>query len=256
MKNNSTTAIPRFYVDHAADVSHGGYSVVTKDNCIKQTAAFARYAFELPPQEVVEFVVVEEVTFVTPCSIRDFLSKQSDEWLAAGLLSPQDRKRVYDDVVLTERNSILDRIASVSTTISEEDLRRWRAGVVIHPSTGTSVTLVPDAVLESLAELLRLKASEATAKLDVARLESQIQQVFKNQERLRENIKSLEKVGDNPLLRRYLSDLDKEEDDLIRARKSIGDLTLDIQKLTGDMQALRLTAATAAKALRALRVVS
>lgn len=33
------------------------------------------------------------------------------------------------------------------------------------------------------------------------------------QERLRENIRSMEKVvGENPLLQRYLKDLDKEED--------------------------------------------
>jgi hypothetical protein len=253
MKNNSTAAVPRFYVDHAADVAHGGYSIVTKTNCIKQTAAFARYAFELPPQEVVEFVVVEEVTYETSCSPRHFLTKQSDEWLAAGLLSPEDRKRVFDDVLLSERDSVLDRIASVSTSISEDDVRRWKAGVVIHPASGAAVTLLPETLLQSLAEYLHMKSTETTSKQDITRLEAQMQQVFKNQERLRENIRSLEKVGDNPLLRRYLSDLDKEEDDLIRARQSIEVLTIGLQKLTGEIQALRVALSTSAKALRLTR---
>ena len=53
-----------------------------------------------------------------------------------------------------------------------------------------------------------------------------IEDTFKNQERLRENIRSFEKQANSKLVKRYLSDMDKEEDDLIRQRKEIKKLEL------------------------------
>ena len=51
-------------------------------------------------------------------------------------------------------------------------------------------------------------------------------------------------------LPRYLQDLDKEEDDLIRTRQSIDTITVNMQKLAGDIQALRLSLSAEAKAIR------
>jgi hypothetical protein len=48
-----------------------------------------------------------------------------------------------------------------------------------------------------------------------------MERVHANQSRLRENIKSIEKVSSSKLVDRYLADLDKEEDDLIATRKKI-----------------------------------
>merc|ERR1711898_30482 len=56
--------------------------------------------------------------------------------------------------------------------------------------------------------------------------EKSIADTFKNQERLRENIRSFEKQANSKLVKRYLSDMDKEEDDLIRQRKEIKKLEL------------------------------
>ena len=47
-----------------------------------------------------------------------------------------------------------------------------------------------------------------------------VSEAFKNQDRLRENIRSMEKVGSNKLTERYLKDLDKEEDGLIHRRRT------------------------------------
>merc|ERR1712039_279451 len=48
-----------------------------------------------------------------------------------------------------------------------------------------------------------------------------VKKIFENQERLRENIKSMEHVRTGSLLDRYMNDMDKEESDLISTRKRI-----------------------------------
>merc|ERR1712039_558799 len=48
-----------------------------------------------------------------------------------------------------------------------------------------------------------------------------VKKIFENQERLRENIKSMEHVRTGNLLDRYMNDMDKEENDLISTRQRI-----------------------------------
>ena len=71
-----------------------------------------------------------------------------------------------------------------------------------------------------------LMVKDAKAVLDgcraqVSAKEKSIADTFKNQERLRQNIQSFEKQANSKLVKRYLADMDREEDDLIRQRKEI-----------------------------------
>jgi len=50
---------------------------------------------------------------------------------------------------------------------------------------------------------------------------NRVKKIFQNQERLRENIKSMENVRTGSLLDRYMADMDKEESDLIETRARI-----------------------------------
>ena len=63
-------------------------------------------------------------------------------------------------------------------------------------------------------------------------------------ERLRENIKSLEKVGKNALTDRYLTDLDKEEDGLIQTRRAIAALEEDDAAIVAKIGAIKLSLAS------------
>ena len=51
-----------------------------------------------------------------------------------------------------------------------------------------------------------------------------VSEAFKNQDRLRENIRAFEKIGSNELLTRYLGDMGREEDGLIKTRAEIAKL--------------------------------
>ena len=80
--------------------------------------------------------------------------------------------------------------------------------------------------------------------------EAKIAEAFTNQERLRENIRSMEKVGTNALLTRYLKDLDKEEDDLIQTRRAIARLDEEDAAYVRQIGAAQLELGTVVQRLR------
>ena len=86
---------------------------------------------------------------------------------------------------------------------------------------------------------MKRNAAERQKKAKLAR----IKEVFTNQDRLRENIRSFEKFGTNQLTNRYLKDLDKEEDELIEIRKAIAALEEADATLLSEMKAMRLVLA-------------
>lgn len=61
--------------------------------------------------------------------------------------------------------------------------------------------------------------------------EEHVSTIFKNQDRLRQNIKSMEKMPSNDLVKRYLADLNSEETDLINTRQEITALNAEIVAL-------------------------
>ena len=82
-----------------------------------------------------------------------------------------------------------------------------------------------------------------------------IPQVFENQNRLRENIKSLEKVQNDTLVNRYLVDLNREEDDLIRVQKAIAEEEEKLFQCRQDLKHTKLAASDLAKKMRLLVAV-
>ena len=72
-------------------------------------------------------------------------------------------------------------------------------------------------------------------------LSTAIEHHFSNQDRLRENLKSLEKVAGagGDLTKRYLRDLDKQEDELLQARRSIQGLEEADCKLSDELKQRR-----------------
>jgi hypothetical protein len=76
----------------------------------------------------------------------------------------------------------------------------------------------------------------------IAQLNKHIAKVFKNQERLRENIVCLEKVSaKSSLVDSYIKDLNNEEDDLIRTRKAIDSLEALKTDLSSSIKNLKMS---------------
>jgi len=105
-------------------------------------------------------------------------------------------------------------------------------------------------VLAKLGALHGLKARRQEGQRKVQTSNARISEAFKNQDRLRENIRSMEKVGSNKLTERYLKDLDKEEDELIQTRRAIARLEEEDAALVREMSAALLELGTQVQRLR------
>merc|ERR1712195_229918 len=79
-----------------------------------------------------------------------------------------------------------------------------------------------------------------TASHTILTNEAAIEQTFTNQERLRENLKSLESHQTSPLVQRYLADMD-EEDVLIERREQIHQLKTTVVETTASLEELVAT---------------
>ena len=66
VKNNAVSkdqTVEHFYIDHHAMSNHNGYTIVTKNSCVKSVMGFSRFDLSLKPQEEVKFHVEEEAAF-------------------------------------------------------------------------------------------------------------------------------------------------------------------------------------------------
>ena len=106
----------------------------------------------------------------------------------------------------------------------------------------TTPQALPHGLLSLLESIQAAEAQRGEGRRKKAALSTAIEHHFSNQDRLRENLKSLEKVAGSAtcdLTKRYLRDLDKQEDELLQARRSIQALEEADCKLSDDLKQRR-----------------
>merc|ERR1712066_685796 len=114
--------------------------------------------------------------------------------------------------------------------------------------------MVPPAVLEPLANKATIHNEIQAHKRQLKAQTDTIDKITKTQARLRENIKGLEKVEAADLLKRYLKDLNEQEDELLKANSSIKQL--DEQIFAAQASLTKVNAQCIANAKAALRDVN
>jgi len=212
IQNNSTEkSVNKFYIDHTADARNGGYVITTKEQCIKSVIGFSRYAFSLKPQEKVEFAVIEEASYATGQAginaLETFLNKQVPDLLKMKV------KGLTNEFIEAIKNvvgkkDVLEALRKMgSDNFTEKQFLIW---VELYFNTKVLGASLKEKLIRSLN--IRNKIDEVTTASNNAN--EAIQKNHQNQSRLRENIKSLEKMPSSDLMKRYLRDMDKEEDDL------------------------------------------
>jgi uncharacterized protein YaaN involved in tellurite resistance len=80
--------------------------------------------------------------------------------------------------------------------------------------------------------------------------QAHVTKVEQNQERLRHNIKSMEKVENKSLVDRYLQDLNNQEDDLIATNSVLEQLADDQAEATVELEQVRSRITAEATKLR------
>jgi hypothetical protein len=245
VKNNSQRAIPQFYIDHTASPLSGGFEIVTKTNAIKSATGFTRYEFKLSPQTDVEFTVAEETKFCEKIrghsALQEFLVGRARAMQNKGVMDEKTTKRL-EEVVARHTQIQALRKCEKPGSLTEAH---------VHNMREQTDAKVPSDVIEAVNKLLEMQGKREVVKRKISTHQSRERKVFENQERLRQNIKSMEQVHNcGELLKRYLTDLERDEDDLMKTRKSIEDLDEEKISLENDIKSQELSISSMAKKYR------
>ena len=254
LKNNSMErTIPKFYIEHTASSAHDGYVIKTKEHCIKSVTGFSRFEFVIAPQQEIEFTVVEEATYSTELtdlgSLSSFLggTQEIQKLLKAKVISEMTIGAVKEFI---RKREIRDAFADIEAeSVTEKKVKMWQSGSVVDDPT-QPISLIPQTLLSKCMKLLELEKRRQECSRLVASYNERIGKVFTDQERLRANIKSLEKQPGCELVKRYLQDLNKMEDEVISARKKVEELEGSDALLVYEYQTLKTAIALEARKLR------
>ena len=271
VKNASNASVKHLYIEHHASSTRGGFVITTAGKaCIKQVTGFSRYDLQLDPHAEVTLDVEEEAVTETRIlstgQIAAFLDDSAEVLIESGLLAPTVYMQLCFQRDLSKALAILQTITGRSHCGSAWSTTE-RALVASVKEAGLFAQLIAQlqdgsvkeaakklfAAFTSASEDFALKAKALTAASHtISTNEAAILQTFTNQERLRENLKSLELHQNSPLVQRYLGDMDKEEDVLIQRRDQIHQLKNTKVEITAYLDELVNTAQGDAKRLLAL----
>ena len=262
IKNNAVSkdqAVDHFYIDHAASASNNGYSVVTTDRCVKATTGFARFDLRLEPQEEIQFVVEEEAEFTEtktmPLTFVADLEKLSPE--EQSVVSPTVVATVTRMAHLFHAKKLMDLVIKTTSARAIQTYLSVDNITFLQAQTSFEALKVDwkqgDQFTRNYQRMVKELREEKQTKLLIETKEASVKTVFANQERLRQNLVSLEHHNKSDLVKRYLKDMSREEDDLIEKRKHIDDLKGHLQKnadnLSASVSALRRLAMTCKETL-------
>eukprot|EP01129_Flabellula_baltica_P002839 TRINITY_DN12739_c0_g1_i1.p1 TRINITY_DN12739_c0_g1~~TRINITY_DN12739_c0_g1_i1.p1 ORF type:complete len:917 (+),score=216.64 TRINITY_DN12739_c0_g1_i1:50-2800(+) len=245
--NNSTDKkIEKFYIDHTASSSYDGFEVTTKtENLIKDVMGFARYMFSLDPLESMEFTVTEEATYktryTTTGDIRTFLKNRVPYLTKIGVVDSQTISVLKSIIIHRNTLEVVKQLSSSNYSI--ERLVEWRN------SNESGELHVPEDLLQIVEIVLNRQEISKGKMRELQVHNDHISKVHENQKRLRLNIKSLEEVSGSQLMKRYLLDLDKEEDDLKQSNAEIDKITSEKSELDAAISKIKQHLTLVAKAL-------
>mmetsp|Transcript_131026 Transcript_131026/g.339329 ORF Transcript_131026/g.339329 Transcript_131026/m.339329 type:complete len:812 (-) Transcript_131026:193-2628(-) len=264
IKNNGSKAVPRFYVEHTARSDRGGFSILSSEHAVKQTTGWARFCLSVEAGAEISLDVVEEATYEEPVmktesGLANFFRSRASDLVKKGVLKADLRQLMSNSLSKLRLQSLLKEFLSLSNgsvEISEEKLLSWEQEGCPWAVDGAENS-DPDALVGKVkaivVQLRKLKDQQQKRK-DLQRRQDvdskRVEKIFQNQQRLRENIKSMEHVRTGTLLDRYMNDMDKEENDLIGTRKRMEEVDEQMASLTAEMSSCALQISMETKALQ------
>jgi len=237
ISNSSVKNIKALYIEHCAGNDFGGFVITTSDNSIKSVTGFSRFQFSLEGKEAKIFHVTEEANYNTKhfsaSSLVEFTNRSAKSLLERKILTKDTFIGILSIIKQSEQKDAYRKIENLN--FNENDVKRWESGLSFKFDVTTDFefdpTYIPPTLLQKLNQQIELKARTAIINAEIRAQEDAIAQVFKNQNRLRDNIKSLEKVENKELVNRYLKDLNKEEDELLLTRARISELQVELSNV-------------------------
>jgi hypothetical protein len=221
--NCSDRSIDSFYIEHCASTQHGGFVIVTDTNCIKSVTGFSRFKVALPSLGNCEFVVREEAFYeevfgVSSCNGAILNNRSVAE---SGKLDQGLRTELQEAVNRDALNGLFQYIARQQRKGDEGSMKKLADLVAACNQVVQKQTSQLLSQLETL-DSHRENLSVHQRQLAVAKKE--IDTVCANQSRVRDNLERLKEHSSSVVVRRYLEDMNRDEDTICSARKKIVEL--------------------------------
>lgn len=227
MRNSSSIrTIDAFYIDHSACSHNGGYVITTTDRRAKSVTGFSRFELALPPAEEVTFIVEEEVFYSNTYSGVGEIKEQLKSRTVGPVISSELRARL-DRLIIRDGMIGLLRQVSRNANVSKDDVEACKANAAEYFSNHEALRANLTALIDKANQLKEFKNGEVTILRKIQLQNDKIETVVKNQQRLRDNLEKLTEHGNSALVRRYLDDMNRDEDTLIEARKNVLELTAE-----------------------------
>eukprot|EP00405_Crypthecodinium_cohnii_P015378 CAMPEP_0206458374 /NCGR_PEP_ID=MMETSP0324_2-20121206/23532_1 /ASSEMBLY_ACC=CAM_ASM_000836 /TAXON_ID=2866 /ORGANISM="Crypthecodinium cohnii, Strain Seligo" /LENGTH=848 /DNA_ID=CAMNT_0053929701 /DNA_START=48 /DNA_END=2594 /DNA_ORIENTATION=- len=258
IKNNGTRRVPALYVEHSARTDRGGFAIRSEEHCTKRVTGWARYCLAVDPEAEVKFDVVEDATYVeklfmTPESIATFLASRAKTLQELGVLKEETMVELKQVERMVHVASFLERLTS-DCNLSEEMLLTWEQNVAESHEAGPPELVA--GIAEMLAKVREMKKvySDIFEEKRKKSVETErVKEIFENQARLRENIRSMENIRTGTQLEEYLNDtaraLQNDERMLKETRQLIKGLEDSITKMEREAKQYVLQISMTAKQL-------
>ena len=171
--------------------------------------------------------------------IRRFLEENADDLMAQNLLTASlqvsvDQMCATKDLLTLIRPLKTDR--NITPLSVDKSIDRAKLEALVSNADRNQLRYAADgqALLGAMDTLAAVSGKLGAMKKEIEALEIQRNDTFANQKRLRENLSSLNEGGlsGSKLVKRYLSDMDKEESTLIANTQRLQDLKRRVSEIT------------------------
>jgi hypothetical protein len=177
---------------------------------------FSRFELKLEPQQEIEFIVDEQAQhskkIFEATALETFLEKQIPDLIQSKLIDEKTINLIQKIITHKYVQQVLRHI--IDNTITDSQIRSWTS----------KRDLIPTSLFDKAVAIVDTQVIIRDIEKQIKSREAHIKSIFENQERIRQNIKSLEKIEKSDLMTRYLKDLNTEEDDLQQTRRNIAQL--------------------------------
>jgi DNA repair exonuclease SbcCD ATPase subunit len=153
-----------------------------------------------------------------------FLEKQVPDLIQSKLIDEKTINLIQKIITHKYVNQVLRHI--IDSTITDSQIRSWTS----------KRDLIPTSLFDKAVAIVDIQVIIRDIDKQIKSREAHIKSIFENQERIRQNIKSLEKIEKSDLMTRYLKDLNTEEDDLQETRRNIAKLQEQCNQIQRELE--------------------
>jgi len=223
VSNSADRPIENLYIEHCASSQHGGFVITTDTSCIKSVTGFSRFKVAVPALGTCDFVVREEAFFEETFALnRCSHAVLNDRAVAASGKLDQALREMLQEAV--NRDALKELFSSIARSQRKGDEGSMKKMVELGASCKETVQKHISQLISELDTVDSHREGLTVLQRQLAVTKKEIETVCANQSRVRDNLERLKEHTSSVVVRRYLEDMNRDEDTICAARKKINEL--------------------------------